>query len=156
MSLFFIADLHFRHPNMAARRGFQSDIEHDNYIIEKWNKVISKRDSVWILGDITMEKKQFYSILDNLKGYKRIVGGNHDQPQHTIELLKYVGGFCGCFKLDNFILTHIPIHPFELDRFVKNIHGHVHEKSLEDKRYINVSCEAIDYTPISLEQIKTL
>lgn len=34
-----------------------------------------------------------------------------------------------------------------------NIHGHVHEHTLADKRYINVSCEAIDYQPKSLSEL---
>ena len=53
-----------------------------------------------------------------------------------------------------FILSHCPIHPSELDyRFKYNIHGHVHVKSLSDERYINVCCEAIDYKPKTIEEL---
>jgi calcineurin-like phosphoesterase family protein len=57
------------------------------------------------------------------------------------------------------MLTHIPVHYCELEyRFKKNIHGHMHEKVVlfndkPDSRYINVSCEQINYTPIALEEI---
>lgn len=148
--LFIISDLHLSHKSMAIKRGFNNEIEHDNFIIEKWNKVVSKRDTVWILGDITMERSAPYVLLNRLNGYKKVVLGNHDQPQHVPELLKYVNSVCGMIKYKDFIFTHCPIHESEIGRFYKNIHGHVHENSLQDNRYINVSCEAVDYTPVEL------
>jgi len=151
--VFIISDLHFSHKNMAIKRGFQDETEHDNFIIEQWNKVVSKKDTVWILGDVTMEKSTPYYLLDRLNGYKKVVLGNHDQPQHIPELLKYVNSVCGMIKLKSFVLTHAPIHEFELDRFKANIHGHVHENSLSDKRYINVSCEVLNYTPILISEL---
>jgi calcineurin-like phosphoesterase family protein len=51
------------------------------------------------------------------------------------------------------ILSHCPIHESEIGRFAKNIHGHVHENTLEDSRYINVSCEAVDYTPVLFDEL---
>ncbi len=149
-NVYAISDPHFGHENMAKRRGFSSVYDMDAYIIDKWNSVVNKRDTVWILGDITMEKTSPYYNLDALKGVKNVVLGNHDQPQHIPELLKYVNKVCGMMNMrkHSAILTHCPIHPQELDyRFGFNIHGHVHENTLEDRRYINVSCEAVDYTP---------
>jgi calcineurin-like phosphoesterase family protein len=148
--IFVISDLHLSHKNMALKRGFKDEIEHDKFIIEQWNKVVSKKDTVWILGDITMEKSSPYPLLDKLNGYKKVVLGNHDQPQHIPELLKYVNSVCGVIKFKGFILTHYPIHQSEIDRFYINIHGHVHENSLTDNRYINVSCEVVNYTPVRL------
>lgn len=147
-SVFVISDLHLSHKNMAIKRGFKDEIEHDNFIIEQWNKVVSKKDTVWILGDITMEKSTPYPLLNKLNGYKKVVLGNHDQPQHIPELLKYVNSVCGMLKYKGFILTHCPIHPNEIGRFRKNIHGHVHENSLIDERYINVSCEVVNFSPV--------
>jgi calcineurin-like phosphoesterase family protein len=31
-----------------------------------------------------------------------------------------------------------------------NIHGHTHSRSIQDSRFINVSCENIGFTPIKL------
>ena len=133
---------------MAIKRGFKDEIEHDNHIIDNWNNVVSKNDTVWILGDITMEKSSPYHLLGKLKGFKKVVLGNHDQPQHVPELLKYVNSVCGMISYKGFILSHCPIHESEINRFYKNIHGHVHENSLDDDRYMNVSCEVVNYTPI--------
>lgn len=159
MSTFFISDLHFGHLNMAIKRGFTTVEEHDNHIIKCWNRVVHKKDTVYLLGDITMERDTYSFYLPQLKGYKKVVSGNHDKPQHVSSLLRYVNSVCSSFyvknkEFGNFILSHIPIHPTELSyRYGTNIHGHVHEKTLEDSRYINVSCEVIDFTPQTLEQL---
>jgi len=153
-----IADLHFGHKNMAHRRGFQDEFYMNEHIVEKWNSVVSKRDVTYIPGDITMEKSSEYYWLDRLNGIKKVILGNHDMPQHVTELLKYVNSVCSMqyMKIDDvgIILTHAPIHPCELAyRYKLNIHGHVHENTLEDQRYINVSAEAIDYTPRLLTEL---
>jgi calcineurin-like phosphoesterase family protein len=57
------------------------------------------------------------------------------------------------YKKGGYIFTHCPIHESEVTRFHRNIHGHVHENSLDDYRYINVSCEVVDYTPKLIEEL---
>lgn len=151
--VFVISDLHFSHRNMALHRGFVDENVHDSFIISQWNSVVDKKDVVWVLGDITMEKSSPYFLLDKLNGFKKVVLGNHDKPQHILELLKYVNSVCGMIKLKGFVLSHCPIHDSELVRYRKNIHGHVHEHSLPDDRYINVSCEVVNYTPVKLSSL---
>jgi len=166
----YISDLHLSHLNMAKRRGFETIEEHDEHIINSWNKVVGKRDVTWILGDITMEKIGPYPLLNRLNGIKKVILGNHDEPQHVPELLKYVNHVCAVqYKKvkdgPNIIFSHIPIHPKELEyRFNINVHGHTHlnhipdsnydEKyNFYDKRYINVCAEMIDYKPKLLEEL---
>lgn len=154
MSLVYvISDLHFSHRNMATKRGFTDEVEHDDFIIKQWNSVVTKKDVIYILGDITMEKTSPYYLLDKLNGIKKVILGNHDMPQHVPELLKYVNSVCGVFKYKGFLLSHVPVHHFELDRFRKNIHGHVHENSLKDERYVNVCCEVLNYKPKLISEI---
>lgn len=167
----FIADLHFNHLNEAIRRGFASEKEMNDHIISQWNKVVHKKDITYILGDVTMEKKSGYSLLDELNGVKHVLLGNHDRKQDIDELLKYVNTVAGAISYKkNFILTHIPIHISQLNKRWKiNIHGHVHldtimtfkwdyllgdEIEVPSPKYFNVSCENINYSPISLEEIK--
>ena len=74
-------------------------------------------------------------------------------------MLKHINSFCGMSKYKDktfggIFLTHCPIHPNELDYRVSfNIHGHVHENSIKDKRYINVCMENVDYTPRSIKEL---
>ena len=151
--IFFYSDPHFHHENMAIRRGFKNAEEMNNHIISEWNKIIHKKDTVILCGDITMEKDN-YEILNKLNGIKKVILGNHDEPQHIKSLLKYVNSVQSMKYYKGIIITHAPIHPCELDyKYKYNIHGHVHNNSLDDKRYINVSAEVINYKPKLLKEL---
>ena len=160
---YYIGCTHIGHESMAVKRGFSDASEMFEYMREKWNSKVRKNDVVYVLGDVTMEKKKYYPLLDQLNGLKIFVLGNHDRRQDTRELMKY-GKVAGMIKYKDIFFTHCPIHPMELDYRVKyNIHSHLHEKSVmkkflgiptvKDKRYICVSCEQVDYTPKSLKEL---
>ena len=164
----FIADLHLGHVNMAKTRGFSSIEEHDEHIIQKWNSIVDKRDLTYILGDVTMESAKPYPLLGQLKGRKIVVGGNHDKPSHSKELLKYVESIIGMVQYKGIFLTHCPVHPREMEYRIKhNIHGHIHNNIIEknvylfgfklfskiDRRYVCVSCEHVDYSPKTLIEL---
>ena len=54
--VFFTSDLHFGHENLCRVIRGMSAKESEELIIENWNKVVTKRDLVYILGDFTFEK----------------------------------------------------------------------------------------------------
>ena len=165
----FISDYHFGHNFMANLRGFPSTDSMNEYIINEHNKVVNKKDLTYILGDISMENSSYYSLLGKMKGRKIVILGNHFNYKHLSELLKYVEGVSSMIKYKGIFLTHCPIHPQELQyRVSYNIHGHTHENNVkkvifsgrrpnknlqDDTRYINVSCEVIDYKPKTLEEL---
>lgn len=157
----FTSDLHFGHEGMARKRGFKCVKDMNDYIIYKHNSIVNKRDTVYILGDITMEKRD-YKLLRELKGYKFIVMGNHDMLQHSKDLLNACNGVAGVVRMNryNSLVTHVPIHPREFEyRCDYNIHGHLHEYFVKredgsiDERYINVSLEAIEYEPKTFKEL---
>lgn len=152
---FFIGDTHFGHRNILRfdaikpHRPFNSIEEHDEELVRRWNSVVSKGDTVWHLGDFAFSSKAI-AIAGRLKGMKRLVLGNHDHYP-TAEYLKYFHKVYGAATLkDDVLLTHIPVHPEQFSRFRFNIHGHLHTHFLEDARYINVSCEQVDLTPVPM------
>ena len=159
----FISDLHFGHEWMAKHRGFLNAEEQDEHIIKMWNKVVNKKDLVYILGDVTMENAKLHAHkLGKLNGTKILVGGNHDMKGEMNEILKYIHGAVGMVDYKGYTLTHCPIHPTEVNFYRGNIHGHIHEKYITksdgiddwiDSKYINVCCECINYTPITLDEV---
>ncbi len=171
-NIFFIGDTHFAHGNIltfkradgAPLRDFASIEEHDEHLVAQWNSVVTASDKVYHLGDVAINKKGL-PILDRLNGHKRLIRGNHD-IYDTSEYLKYFDEIYGSRVIDNIIFTHIPIHVDSIARFRANVHGHLHSNLvmrtykesgsilLEDNRYLNVSCEQVNYTPISLDEIK--
>jgi calcineurin-like phosphoesterase family protein len=166
MSAYTFSDPHFWHENMAKRRNFSCAEEMNELIVKNWNNTISKRDAVYLLSDITMEKSN-YEILSRLNGIINVVLGNHDQRQHVREMLKYVNSVAGMIDYkDKVILTHCPIHPSQLEfKYTYNIHGHVHSNSVlknpmladylgeKDPKYINVCAEVLNYHPVRIDTL---
>lgn len=165
----FISDYHFGHEYVAKLRGFSNALEMNEHIVQQHNKVVHKKDLTYILGDISMEDSRWYHLLDQMKGRKIAILGNHDDPRDIPELLKYVDRVGAMVRYKGIFLTHCPIHPQELEyRVSKNIHGHTHEYLVTeeimpntrdtgggtpDKRYYNVCCEKVDYKPKTLEEL---
>lgn len=168
----FIGCLHLGHKAIARHRGWESAEEHDAFLIQEWNKVVSKRDTTYIVGDITMEKPNDYYKLDLLNGRKIVVLGNHDKHQNVKQLLQYVDGVAGAVDYKGFIMTHVPIHPNEVQFYRGNIHAHIHhENKLEEvvvndkyldedskpaptlHKYFNVDAHLMGYQPKSIEDL---
>lgn len=150
---FLIGDTHFGHKKIiqfeSEYRRFSSIEEHDQTLVDNWNSVVSSRDTVWHLGDVLFGKHSF-EILGRLNGTKKLVSGNHDSYP-TSDYLKYFNKVFGAAQVAGCVLTHIPVHESQFGRYKANIHGHLHSKRLLDPRYICVSAELINLTPVSLE-----
>lgn len=153
---FYISDTHFSHRNIIKFldengnriRPFDSLEEMDNLIIENWNSTISPNDTVVHLGDVVINRKSL-SILNNLNGRKILIRGNHD----IFKLKDYLPYFDDIRAIEvkpksKVIFSHVPIHPDSIKEGWVNIHGHTHQRSLNDNRYFNISIEVMDYMPI--------
>lgn len=176
-NIFFISDLHLGHTNILGftrqdgtplRPGFNNIDEHDSFVIESINKVVKPSDRLVVVGDCVMNKKHMHK-LNSIAGRKTLVMGNHDPraPEFITPYFEHIGG---AIEIDNFIVTHIPVHPFQVgprNRYRANIHGHLHghpvflHASVEegkfnarDPRYFNVSVESCNYKPVPLSYIK--
>jgi calcineurin-like phosphoesterase family protein len=144
--------------------------ESDKLIIDNWNKVVTKRDLVYVLGDITMENQNdIPKYISQLNGRIVLIGGNHDTKQCCDVYRKLGITVMGCLKYKGFICTHIPVHPYELEQDGRqllrgNIHGHVHRSGIIDGEeyapktdygplYYNVNIELHNYTPIAFDDL---
>jgi calcineurin-like phosphoesterase family protein len=178
--IWVISDTHFRHENILKFtdsttgdliRGnrFSSVDEMDEHMIERWNSVVKKGDIVYHLGDVVMgDKEWFKKNWPRVNGSKRLIVGNHDD----IPFLS-AGGFFKkvsmwrMFPEFGLMLSHVPLHPSNLLRMTKhdgkwpddsetllNIHGHIHQNPSPEGPYRNMSVEAIDYTPVNIEELR--
>lgn len=79
MKRYFIADTHFTEDNIRRyeNRPYQNVVEMDNRMISCWNKIINEDDMIYILGDFGADEHEL-CILNQLKGVKYLVKGNHD------------------------------------------------------------------------------
>lgn len=154
-SIFIIADTHFGHKKIiqfeSARRQFETIEQHDAELVRRWNAVVGKKDTVWHLGDVLFGRESF-KTLGLLNGVKKLVMGNHDRYPSSL-YLEYFNQVVGAAELHGCILTHIPVHHEQFARYRANIHGHLHSNKINDPRYICVSAEHINLTPILLNDV---
>lgn len=154
--IFVISDTHFGHANIIkyCSRPFSSVEEMNEQLVDNWNKVVKTNDIVYHLGDVYFGENG--KVLERLKGRKRLILGNHDVGKDKYlqnNFQKIV--VWRMFPEFGLLLTHVPVHESALEiKQLHNVHGHIHEKVLKDHRYINVSVEQINYTPISVEEIR--
>lgn len=153
---FFIGDTHFGHKSIikfeAAARPFETLDAMHSQMIKAWNSVVSKGDRVIHVGDFAFGTKNI-EFAYQLNGLKYLIMGNHDAG-NSAAYLRYFHKLLGCMEYEGNIITHIPVHESQFERYKTNIHGHLHSKNLADLRYINVSAEQLNLTPISYEELK--
>lgn len=158
---YVISDLHLGHNNIIkfskGLRFGENIEEHDQWIIDQWNSVVTKQDLVYVLGDVSMTKKGL-ELVKKLKGSKHLVKGNHDIE--SIDTYKQY--FSAIYGLHNyrrvFWMSHAPIHPDSL-RQMFNLHGHTHQTLVKmdngdiNPRYINCCVEMSYGVPQSLDDL---
>ena len=175
---YYIADTHLGHEKCLEfdPRPFLSIEEHDQAIIDKWNKIVKDEDHIYVIGDFAYRNKQpVISYVSRLKGHIHLVRGNHDKRREQYE---------SCFESVDDILviedeTYRPHCQVTLCHYWTPfgpgqrhggfmLHGHTHkgkESALEEEmkeqlRRKGIRCEAYnvgcmwqDYCPQTLEQI---
>ena len=160
---YFIADPHFGHNNIITfkdndgklTRPFNTIEEMDDLIIENINKVVRVMDSLYILGDVAMNRRCLSTLVRINTKKLVLIRGNHD----IFKLKDYTPYFKDIRAIKvmpkhGIFFTHIPIHPQQLEgRFTLNVHGHLHQNDLNDPHYFNIDPERIGYEPIELSEI---
>ena len=177
---FFASDHHFGHANIlnftrrdgSPVRSFDSVEEMDEAMIERHNAVVRNKDTCWFLGDVVINRR-YLALIQRMKGRKRLILGNHDIFKNKDYLNAGFEDLHAFRKFDGFVATHIPVHSDSLGRWGVNVHGHLHTDRVmyeydtglgstwhadyvrgPDPRYFCVCVEQINYTPISIEDLK--
>ena len=182
-NIWFTSDLHLGHESISDLRGFGSTATHDIELCDRWIDSVSRRDQVWVLGDIAISRHDLaLSLIEGLPGTKHLISGNHDpsHPMHRksatgqarmLEVFASVQPFARR-KVggEDVLLSHFPYngpggdrgeirHPQwrlpDLGEWL--LHGHTH---MEDQRrhgkQIHVGLDAWDLAPVQIETIAEL
>ena len=62
--IYFTADLHFGHSNIlkhSPKRPYSDMVDiaaHDEWLLDLWRSTVDKRDTIYILGDLTFLKSE--------------------------------------------------------------------------------------------------
>lgn len=181
-NIFFTADSHFGHRAMAATgkgwRPFKTLAEHDETLIENWNKVVKADDQVWHLGDVGMgPEMEILEKVARLNGSKHLITGNHDKCwSGERDAHKHIGLWMRFFdsvqtfarrRIDgnqNIMLSHFPYEGDHVaqerygqyrlrDQGLWLAHGHVHDAWAKRGRQVNVGVDVRDFTPMHLDEL---
>lgn len=178
---YFIADTHFGHKNCMAfdNRPFKSIEEHDQKLIDNWNKTVGIDDDVYWLGDIGWHRSlKTLEILNQLNGAIHLIRGNHDNKilknrdvqSRFIEIVDYKELTLSDGK--GLVLCHYPIPCFKNHYYGwYHFYGHVHNgwewNMMKQVRYqmeelYDMPCEMynvgamlpyMNYTPRTFDEI---
>lgn len=131
---FLVSDTHFGHKGVCQflredgtkLRPWDNPDDMDEEMIQRWNDTVSPMDKVYHLGDVVINRKAL-KTLSKLNGDKVLIKGNHDIFRLN-EYTEYFRDIRGYHVMNNFILSHIPVHTESKGRFAGNIHGHLHSR----------------------------
>ncbi|MDE5741063.1 MAG: metallophosphoesterase [Oscillospiraceae bacterium] len=86
-SKFYIADLHLGHENVIKHDGrpFADTAKMHDALVRNWNNAVGHDDEVYILGDFAWKNAEGLTALDELKGKKFLILGNHDKPTEEMK-----------------------------------------------------------------------
>lgn len=170
VQIWLISDTHFFHDNLYTftekdgtriRHPFTSARECDAFMMQRWCECVKPQDHIYHLGDVTMwrsndQREAFINYTHSMPGHKRLILGNHDH--FDVEVYKEAGfeKIMGSNRLNvsgvQLQLTHYPIHEGSIGKAV-NIHGHIHQNPSPPGRYVNMSVERWEYSPVPIEVV---
>lgn len=170
--LFFTADSHFGHANIikfeAGHHSFSTIEEHDETIIENWNRKVPEDGLVYHLGDFAFaSKSKIRELVDQLNGDIVLLLGNHDynirgqvlNSFHSIEKDVYIS-----VRDDEAKGEYQKISMFHYPQISWNgafhgawcLHGHTHQNCYENGKLLNVGLVNHNYEVLSYDEIKTI
>ena len=180
-NIYFIGCTHYCHKAVLNfdTRPFSTIIEHDEALINNWNRVVGKNDLVFHLGDVSFASiKRTNEILERLNGNIYLIMGNHDRLKDVKKMVNIVDytpklelmvkddtSIDNLGKEQMIILNHYP--ELQWNRKHHNsimLHSHSHQKLFNNPDYdwyykqlvMDVGCNGIDYTPISYSEVKSI
>lgn len=169
--IYFISDTHFYHSNIIkyCHRPFKDVYQMNEELISNWNKVVKQSDTIYHLGDFSFAgNEDIKDVFVKLNGNKILLRGNHDRK--SVKFYEEIGFKVlthGPIILDEYklILSHVPVPDKQIPESYLNLHGHIHNKKINDdyppkfyseSKHFNVSSDVIDFKPISLAKINKL
>ena len=175
----FIADLHFGHKDVIAfdNRPFRNVEEMEEEMIRRWNAKVSKKDHVFVIGDMFggVNTTHAGEIVHALNGRIHLIRGNHDPKGEVFESLFEEVALSKQIQVrvrgekQRVVMRHRLLPVFRgSDEGVVQLYGHTHDSliaRIEDEyikmmnwlgfplQAFNVSACRMDYEPKTLEEI---
>ena len=167
---YYVADPHFGHENILklCQRPFGSIEDMNQALIAAWNERITGNDTVFILGDLFYRCADPEPILQQLKGRKRLIIGNHDSSwMDKVDLSKYFVSVDPFLEITDGVrgitLCHYPLLTWKHKLRTFMVHGHIHNDTTSDffpllairERVLNAGVDINGFRPVTFEELVT-
>lgn len=159
-NVYFTADSHFGHSRIIqyCNRPFSNHEEMDEAILERFNSVIKKGDSLYHLGDVswsTYPLDNFFGRLNTKQVH--LIYGNHDKPKvcHHESIRSY--DYIKNLHLDNLsvVLCHYAMRSWaSRSHGGLHLYGHSHGKLPGLGRSMDVGVDTNNFYPYAWEEIR--
>lgn len=128
----FCSDLHHMHSRVVefTNRGIDTTQEnHTDWLVDIWNKNVSKGDICYSLGDYSFAKKykDIAEFTEQLNGTKIFIKGNHDRRENLDRLVtdKLIAAWYD-YKEIKLGATSVCLFHFPMKHWHKQAHGSWH------------------------------
>lgn len=163
--IWFTSDTHFgqeRTFKYSMRGMYFNDVEHaDLAMIERWNGIVDKEDTVYHLGDFGN-----FEVAKQLNGKIHLLFGNYErdgkggfitpEQENYFEFVRK--GEVVTLVDQKLVLVHEPSHMSYSEDNMKDgyfgLFGHIHEKQKVKRNALNVGVDVHNFTPVSLETVE--
>ena len=166
---FYIGDTHFGHASIISlcQRPFASIEEHDEALIDNWNRTVGQDDIVWMLGDFSYkgQPKLIRRLFERLNGaQKHLVYGNHDHrgsdPRSVTSTMQLPWTSQGHYAetVDSsvrIVMCHYGMRVWPgMHRGALHFFGHSHTRLTGTRQCIDVGVDNFNYMPVDLQTIR--
>lgn len=165
---YYTSDLHLGHANIIrlCNRPFIDIEEMNASLIENWNSRVHHDDHIFVVGDFSFRSARHVDLyLDQLKGRKHLIVGNHDKKwMKRVELSKYFESVDMMLEMTDgnqkLVLCHYPMMSWP-GKDAYHLYGHIHGNKPDSywpllkiyQRALNVCVEVNDYQPVTLDEL---
>lgn len=165
MSTFLISDTHFGDEDIIKyeNRPFGSVDDMNEKLIYNWNQTVHGNDVVYVLGDFCSPMEDAKKILEQLRGIKILILGNHDNI-YSLREWRDLGFFnvidTPILYKNFYLLSHEPLYVNENMPYA-NIFGHVHSNPTYQDISTRSACVCVErkfmhYAPIEFSAVANM
>jgi calcineurin-like phosphoesterase family protein len=167
MTTWFTSDLHLGHANLLKNgyRPFKDIEDMDSTLINNWNKKVAPDDTVFCLGDLTLQTKPAVvkDYIYSLNGFIILIKGNHDKwtkkwannSDSKVNIFDY---YEIKYNTQFYVLSHYPFQTWNKSHYGSiHLHGHCHGSlgKISAPNRLDVGVDCHNYAPINIFDINS-
>lgn len=170
-NLWFTADHHFGHANILryCQRPFADVEEMNGALVESWNRVVAKGDTVYHLGDLfLLLPAEATKLMARLNGSICLIRGNHDRTADQMKgRFQWVKDYYELTVADDeaqggkqrIVLFHYALRVWNRAHYgAWHLYGHSHGTlpDIPGSLSLDVGVDCHGFTPLSYNEVKAI